>query len=75
MRKVTIIVAMAVAMLIAGLFSWKAEATTGAGTAGLPAAVKDYSLIEKAACGGYGKHCPRGYTWICKPGRCWCAPC
>jgi hypothetical protein len=55
--------------------SWTAEATTAAGTAGLPETIKKYSLIEKAACGGYGKHCPPGYTWVCRPNRCFCARC
>jgi len=75
MHKLAFAVAIAAALLIAGLISWKAEATTPIGTSGLPATVKDYSLIEKAACGGYGKHCPPGYVWTCRPGRCWCARC
>jgi hypothetical protein len=64
MQKFGIAVAITVSMLVAGLVSWKAEATTGA--AGLPTTLKHYSLIEKAACVGYGKHCPPGYTWVCK---------
>lgn len=77
MRKVRFAVALAAALLVAGLASWKAEATTAAGT-GLPDAVAKYSLIEKAACATYGKHCPPGYTWVCKPNnpnKCWCARC
>lgn len=76
MRKVRLAVPLTAALLVAGLASWQAEATT-AGTAGLPDAVKKYSLIEKAACVGYGKHCPPGYTWVCKPNsnKCWCARC
>ncbi len=77
MHKVRIAVAVTAALLVAGLMSWNAEATTAAGTAGLPDAIKKYSLVEKAACVGYGKHCPPGYTWVCKPNtnRCWCARC
>ena len=75
MHKVRIAVALVAALLVAGLVSWKAEATNAAGTAGLPETIKKYSLIEKAACGGYGKHCPPGYTWVCRPNRCFCARC
>ena len=76
MRKLRFAIALAAALLVAGLASWTAEATT-VGTAGLPNAVEKYSLIEKAACVGYGKHCPPGYTWVCKPNsnKCWCARC
>jgi hypothetical protein len=74
MRKLTVLLGVTIALLFAGLLSWKAEATTP-GTAGLPALVKDYSLIQKAACGAVGKHCPRGYVWTCQPSRCWCARC
>jgi hypothetical protein len=72
MRKLTVLVSVTIALLFAGLLSWKAEATTAAG---LPALVKSYSLIQKAACGAVGAHCPRGYVWTCRPGRCWCARC
>ena len=75
MQRLGIAVAVVATLLVGGLLSWKAEATTGAGTAGLPEAVKNYSLIEKAACVGYGKHCPPGFTWVCRPNRCWCARC
>jgi hypothetical protein len=74
MYRLGIAFAMAAALLISGLLSWKAEATTGAGA--LAGMVKHYSLIQKAACGGvWGKHCPPGYVWTCRPGRCWCAKC
>jgi hypothetical protein len=51
MRKLRFAIALAAALLVAGLASWTAEATT-VGTAGLPDAVEKYSLIEKAACVG-----------------------
>jgi hypothetical protein len=38
------------ALLVAGLLSWKAEATSP-GTAAVPGLVKDYSLIQRTACG------------------------
>jgi hypothetical protein len=42
----------------------------------LKAAAENYTPIEKAACYGWGPHCPPGRTWRCGPyGRCWCARC
>src|SRR5262245_4256730 len=49
-------------LLIAGSLSWKAEATSAVKSEALPAMVRKFSLIEKAACGGWGKYCPPGYT-------------
>jgi hypothetical protein len=75
MGKFGIAVAVTVLMLIGGLLSWKAEATTAVGSNSLPTMLKQYSVIEKAACGGWGKHCPPGFVWTCRPNRCWCARC
>jgi hypothetical protein len=36
---------------------------------------KSHSIVEKAACGGWGRHCRPGRTWVCRPRGCWCAPC
>ncbi len=74
MRKLAITLTMAVAVLFAGLLTWKAEAQTWKrGAAAL--AAQNYTPIEKAACGGGGPHCPPGRTWVCRGGSCWCAPC
>ena len=48
MRKVVIVFAAAASLLLAGSFAYRADATTGAGTLGLPAAAKTYSPIEQA---------------------------
>ena len=71
MRKFAVALAVGAAMLIAGSLS----ATSAVKSEALPAMVKKFSLIEKAACGGWGKHCPPGYTWRCGPVRCACRPC
>jgi hypothetical protein len=44
----------------------------------MPAVVdmaKSHSIVKKAACGGWGRHCRPGRTWVCRPRECWCAPC
>ena len=75
MRKFGVALAVGAALLIAGSLSWKAEATSAVKSEALPAMVKKFSLIEKAACGGWGRYCPPGYTWRCGPNRCACRPC
>jgi hypothetical protein len=75
MRRFGVALAVSAALLIAGSFSWKAEATSAVKSETLPAMVKKFSLVEKAACSGWGRHCPPGYTWVCRPVRCWCRPC
>ncbi len=75
MRKLGVAVAMAALLLIGGSVAWKAEATSAVTSETLPALVKKFSLVEKAACSGWGRHCPPGYTWVCRPVRCWCRPC
>jgi hypothetical protein len=58
MRKLAITLAVTAALVGAGLFAWKAEATTSTAAAGIGATAKDYSPVKKAACRGYGRHCP-----------------
>jgi hypothetical protein len=70
MRKVTIAFAATIALLVAGVLAWNAQAAPFAGTA--PA--KNYSPIERVGCGGAGR-CPWGRTWVCGPRGCGCAPC
>jgi hypothetical protein len=62
MRKFGVALAVGAALLIAGSLSWNADATSAVKSEVLPAMVKKFLLIEKAACGGWGKHCPPGYT-------------
>jgi hypothetical protein len=70
MRKVVILFAAAAALLLAGSFAFKADATTGAGTLGLAATAKTYSPIEQATCKGKkGPFCQPGFTLRCDP---WC---
>jgi hypothetical protein len=75
MRKVAFVVAAATFMLLAGAFAFTAEATTGAGTLGLPAAAKNFSAVETVACRFAGPTCPIGHTRVCRLFSCWCARC
>ena len=74
MRKLIIAVAFALAALT-GLFTLAADAQTWRGAAAL--ATQNFTPIDKAACWGWGPHCPPGRTWVCGPygRRCWCARC
>ena len=36
---------------------------------------KSHSVVEKAACGGWGRHCRPGRHWVCGRRHCWCALC
>jgi len=55
MRKLALALGVSAAVLFAGGIAWKADATTWrSGTLNLPSAAKNYSPIEKTACGGWG---------------------
>lgn len=63
MRKVLIALAISAAVIGAGMFAWNAEATTSTAAATLGAMGKNYSPVKKAACYGWGRHCPPGFVW------------
>jgi hypothetical protein len=76
MRKIAIALIATAAVLFAGSAMWTADATTWAGTLGLPNAAKNYSMIDTVACRFSGPTCPAGFTRVCRPlFRCWCARC
>jgi len=75
MRKFAITLAAAAAVLLAGAFTYSADATLGSGTLGLPMAAKDYSPVDRVSCRTAGPLCPLGYTRVCRPFKCWCARC
>ena len=68
MRNVSIAVAGALALLLAGIFVWNAKATplTGAATAG---SATSYLLLEKV-----GRKCPKGQRMVCTSQGCACSP-
>ena len=55
MGKLTVIIAAAAAMLFAGILVGKSEAMPTVGDM-----AKSHSVVEKAACGGWGRHCRPG---------------
>jgi hypothetical protein len=55
MRKFGVALTVGAILLITGSLSWKAEATSAVKSETLPAMVKKFSLIEKAACGRMGQ--------------------
>jgi hypothetical protein len=76
MRRLTIVTTLAATALVTGLLTLSADAQTWRrGAVAVDAASKNFTPIEKAACGGGGPHCPPGRTWVCRGGTCWCAPC
>lgn len=75
MRKAAIMFGAAAALLLVGSFAFEADATTGAGTLGLPAAAKNFSPVNQVACKMAGPTCPVGYTRVCRMWKCWCARC
>jgi len=51
MRKLAIALGLTAAVMVAGSFAWRAEATTlSSGAVHLPTAAKNYSPVEKAGC-------------------------
>jgi len=74
MRKFVVGIAGAVALMLAGILAWDAEATPLSGaTAVHPEA--SYSLVERAGCWLPGK-CDVGKQQACdRRGRCKCVPC
>jgi len=71
MRKMFIGMTTAAVLTFSGILAWNAEATSLPGNPGV-----NYSLVEKAACGGRLGRCPTGQHWICaSPHNCACIPC
>lgn len=75
MGRQIVIVAAAAALIFGGVVSAGAQASRGATT--LTTATKNFTPIEKAACGPYwGRWCGPFHHRVCGPrGRCWCAHC
>ena len=67
------------AMLLAGLLTWKAEATTLTVAIRPLAMAKSYSPFQKAGCLLAGRYCGVGSHFVCgyhrERRRCHCVPC
>jgi hypothetical protein len=76
MRRMAIALAATAAILSAGSLAWKADAQTTRGAAAISATARNFTPIEKAACGPYwGRWCGPYHHRVCGPYRCWCARC
>ena len=76
MRKIAIMFAASAALVFGAAPTWQAYAQMERGAAALAAAHKNFTPIEKAACGPHwGAHCGPWHHWVCGRYHCWCAPC
>jgi hypothetical protein len=76
MRKIAIMLAASTALVFGAAPTWQAFAQIERGPAALAAAPKNFTPIEKAACGPHwGAHCGPWHHWVCGRYHCWCAPC
>lgn len=74
MRKLTVMFAAASAILLAG--SLIADAQTTRGAFSIPKEARNFTPVEKAACGPRpGRWCGPYHHRACHMGRCWCVHC
>jgi hypothetical protein len=65
MTKLLLILCVTCAVTVAGIPTWKAEATPLAGSASSLAVIKGFSAVQKTGC-VFGTHrCPAGTKWSC----------
>ena len=65
MRKLALVLFVMVGAMLAGLMTWRAEATPLTGTANSLVVLKSYSTVQKAGCMFGTSHCPAGSKWVC----------
>jgi hypothetical protein len=76
MRQLLVTLFAIAAILLAGAFTFKADAQISRGAATIPAQSQNFTPIEKAACGPFaGRWCGPFHRRVCRWGRCWCAHC
>jgi hypothetical protein len=80
MRIIAMFLSVTLATLVVGITSMhvqKAQADPASNIAAVGPQSFPPSLVQKAACGGWGPHCRPGWTWVCGPyhRHCWCARC
>lgn len=74
MRKRSVVLTAATAVLLLTSLAWRAEAATSNAST-IPNAARNFSPVHPAACQGFGRWCPPGFVRACNPYRCWCRPC
>jgi hypothetical protein len=65
MAKLALVLFVMAAAMVAGLPTWKAEATPLTGTVDSLAVIKGYSTVQKAGCMFGTSRCPAGSKWVC----------
>jgi hypothetical protein len=76
MRKMAVAFTATAAILLVGSLAWQADAQTTRGAEAISSAARNFTPIEKAACGPYaGRWCGPYHHRVCGPYRCWCARC
>jgi len=76
MRRMAITVAATAALMFGGALTWQAYAQIERGPAALADTAKNFTPIEKAACGPHrGEFCGPWHHRVCGRYHCWCAPC
>jgi hypothetical protein len=73
MRKGTL--TLAIALLFVGSAALNADAQTSRGASKIATETQNFTLIEPAACRGWGPYCRPGFVRVCGRFRCWCRPC
>ncbi len=76
MRKIAIMLAASTILAFGAATPWEASAQIERGPAGLADTPKNFTPIEKAACGPHwGRWCGPWHHRVCGRYHCWCAPC
>ncbi len=76
MQKLAITLTATAAILLVGSLTWRADAQTTRGAATICESAKNFTPIEKAACGPYWGHwCGPWHHRVCDWRGCWCARC
>jgi hypothetical protein len=76
MRRLAITLASAAALTMGSAFLGGASAQIERGPAALAAPAKNFTPVEKAACGPHwGRFCGPWHHRVCGRWHCWCAPC
>jgi hypothetical protein len=76
MRRMAIMLAAAMALTVGAAPTWQAQAQIERGPASLADTAKNFTPVEKAACGPHwGRFCGPWHHRVCGRWHCWCAPC
>ena len=76
MRKIAIAFTAGAATLLFGALALPAYAQPTQGAAAISETAKNFTPIQKAACGPFhGRWCGPFHHRVCGPYRCWCARC